>query len=947
MLVLLLTSVGIRAQNTLIVRGNVNSPAGASVVNLPVELHYDSLPGGLYIPPSIAYTDVNGSYSDTISRPGTMAFLRVKMTDCNGQLLSNVHVVTAHVQQITSNFGHYCTQISFNCDASFTPSPIPGNNLSYTFTFNQPFIPSNAVHTWNFGDGTHATSFGNSSPNKQYSAPGTYVVSVSLTNSSTNCSTSYNDTLIISNNPSNCQAGYQTTPIPSPSLPFSGYRFHFTSSGPSSSVVTLDFGDGTSYSGPLLANSFVDHQYANPGVYQACLTVSDTLSGCLDQFCNSIAIPGIPVSTCTASFQASYNQGTAPVVVTFNNTSSGTNPPNTSYLWNFGDGASSSLENPSHSYGANGIYLVTLNIYDSLQQCSSSYSDSVSIGPVNLTCAVNFTYNVWPTTVGTAVSFTPTINSTNPQLYTWYFGNGSLIHQRNPVRVFNNGLHTVCLTTTDLITGCIAIYCDTIQIGNGGGSSGCNAQFQAHVPTGNAPVFVNFINNSTGGGATTQYFWDFGDGQSSFGQNVNHVYTNNGTFIVQLFMTDSLNQCQSQFTDTVIIGTTSGNCSALFQPSVSPNNPLGFAFINQSITNSQAPITYVWNFGDGSPQIVGVNPGYTYQVPGTYLVCLTMIVGNCSDVFCMNLTVGQPQTNFSLNGMISGPASGIGNQVNVYLFEITNGGTWIPVDTTTAIDSAGIMVYSFSQLPSSTYAVLAELTPNSPQWQLYFPTYVGNTISWTNAQLIYLNAGTSLMPWNINMVNFLIMPAGGGGNISGNVLRGNLRTTTGNMTNVTVQLLDGNLSPIRTSRTNVQGTFNFSDLPMGSYFVHIDYPGRPCTPVPVILNMNQNSQSGINFTMNRGGITTSTQELFMGVLEQVYPNPVQDVLFVGLNLNQPGKYLFSMYNLSGQEVMSESLPLTNGSQRVELNTASLKPGLYFMKITDENGGFTQYKVSKQ
>lgn len=945
LMLLLLTAFCAKAQLQVPVVIQVHSPTGASVASIPLEIAYDSLPGGVFFPTIYAQTDVNGFFTDTIqSINGRL--LRVKLQDCNGATLMQAHPVVNSFPFLMFSFNNYCASQQHLCAADFSSTPNAANPMQYGFILNQGSVPPSTRLVWSFGDGNSFTAMGSPIASHTYTNPGIYTVTVSMVDSSRNCNTTYIDSVQafppISHN---CFAGFQVTNIPNPTTQFGIHRFHMSAQGSPTARVFLDFGDSTSYSGPINTLSFIDHQYLHAGVFHACITITDTANNCSNTYCDVVFVHPPQVGTCHANFTAQYVSTSAARAVQFTNASNTSLPSSPGYLWQFGDGTTSTVMSPAHTYAANGTYVVSLTMTDSNLQCTDTFRDTIYVGPATNNCQASFIYQVFHNSAGANVAF---INSTNAQgalSYVWDFGNGMIVHQDNPIIHLSNGAYRVCLTVTSTSTGCVATYCDSLIINTP--LVNCNPSFTKAVPSGNAPVSVSFVNTSTGGNSATQYFWDFGDGTQSFNFQGSHTYTSNGGYLVTLVMFDSLGHCQAAYHDSVVIGNIPQGCQAFFSTTPSSANPNSVSFNNLSTSNAPAGVWYQWNFGDGSPIVAHANPTHTYAAPGTYTVCLTVNSPNCTDTYCMALTVGQVSNTYSLGGIISGPTSGIGNVIKAYLFEVQSNGGWIPTDTVTAIDTAGFFYYTFSNKPSATYAVLAELTTNSPQGTLFFPTYVGNSVSWNSAILIYLNSLTANIPWNINMVDFLTLPAGGGGTINGNVLRGNLRVASGNMPNVTVQLLNANLSPIRTSRTDAQGQFNFLDLPMGSYFVHIDYPGRPCTPVAVNLMAGQTTASGINFTMNRGNILTSVQEAFAGSIDKVYPNPVRDQLYAEINLMNDGAYQLEIYSLSGKRVMTETRNLLRGNQRLEIPTQDLSSGLYLMRLTDPQGAATQWKVSKQ
>ncbi len=148
---------------------------------------------------------------------------------------------------------------------------------------------------------------------------------------------------------------------------------------PSASIATYswDFGDGGS-AGPLAGNT-VNHIYTVPGNYYVSLTVEDTL-GCIgtEQKLNFINAVDCSVVAPQAGFSYSPQSACALQVVNFTDTSVATANPTTSWLWSFGDGSFSTLQNPSHTYNSTGTFTVTLTAGNA--GGSTSASTTVTVG---------------------------------------------------------------------------------------------------------------------------------------------------------------------------------------------------------------------------------------------------------------------------------------------------------------------------------------------------------------------------------------------------------------------------------------------------------------------------------------------------------------------------------------------------------------------------------------
>ena len=155
-------------------------------------------------------------------------------------------------------------------------------------------------------------------------------------------------------------------------------------------------------------------------------------------------VEGLPVVTPVANFTANTTSGNAPETVQFTDTSS--NSP-TTWNWNFGDGGSSTLQNPTYTYTTPGTYNVTLTSGNSAGNNTITQTNYIT---VNTPAPVaNFTANTTSGTNPLNVQFTDT-SSNSPTSWLWNFGDGGSSTLQNPTYTYNTpGKYTVTLTATN------------------------------------------------------------------------------------------------------------------------------------------------------------------------------------------------------------------------------------------------------------------------------------------------------------------------------------------------------------------------------------------------------------------------------------------------------------------------------------------------------------------
>jgi len=379
-----------------------------------------------------------------------------------------------------------------------------------------------------------------------------------------------------------------------------------------------DFGDGITDN---VRNP--KHLFTTPGIYSVRFSLISNV-GCLsDTASKQITIAPQPI----AKFRISYPQCLGKQITFFD--SSVAAPPGilVKWYWDFGDGQKDTLTNNSnriHTYNLSGIYNASLKVESNTGCQSSSFIFPVNIHPNPV---VNFGLPQVCLPVGLAQFLnSSTIADGSQALFTylWNFGDapsGSLNTSmlQNPIHNYNNsGPFTVNLQVTSK-DGCIS---DTTKI-----LSSVYAQPKAAFNV-NAENCLNdttyFTDQSNGQGSTiTNWFWNFGDGQSSTLKNPSHRYTSAGSYTVSLYIKTDKGCYSDTAKKQVIINLLPTAAFATSTPACETKN---VTFTNASVANAGILITWNWNFGDGTlftaPNDNAFN--HTYNSAGNYTVTLSV-----------------------------------------------------------------------------------------------------------------------------------------------------------------------------------------------------------------------------------------------------------------------------------------------------------------------------------
>ena len=496
----------------------------------------------------------------------------LRVTNSNGCINSLTRVGFVHLSQgVHANFTN---SLPGNCNA---PATINFQNLSSgTGSLN---------YQWNFGDGGTSVLI---NPVHIYNATGTYTVRLIVINSGgcRDTLTKVNAIIIGS-----VQANFTSA-----DSVCTGSQISFTNNtSPASAIAAWDFGDGTTSS---LINPV--KIYLAPG--PKLVRLISRLGTCSDTTYKIIFVKNKPFTAFNASPLSSCSK---PLSVNFLNQSFNA----ISYSWDFGDGGTSTLTNPSHTYTAFGNYTVTLVTINVLG-CSDTLVKAayIKMSPPQVTI------NSLPLDGCSPIihTFTTTITSNDPVVnYLWDFGDGTTSIAVNPTHTFGTGVYVIKLFITT-VSGCIdsVIYNPgvTASIKPTANFSASPRDVCAHMP-------VMFTDLSTG--IATNWLWSFGDGGTANTQNPTHIYEDTGYFNVQLIVWNNGCSDTIRFANYIHIKPPIAN----FVVDFNCINPLVKTFTDHSIGADE----WNWDFGDGTTSSIQ-SPVHNYSTTGNYPV--TLLVRN-------------------------------------------------------------------------------------------------------------------------------------------------------------------------------------------------------------------------------------------------------------------------------------------------------------------------------
>ena len=546
--------------------------------------------------------------------------------------------------------------------AKFSATPTSGD-VVLTVTFTDQSTPANdgsfiQIYQWDFGDGETAIKFDNLPFTYDYRKAGSFIPTLFVKDNLARLSSKYfgptiNVNGVVNNPPSPNFTWSQTSYSPTLKVQFTD-----TSVDVEGPLVAWhwDFGDTQTAD---VQNP--EHIYASPGKYRVTLTVTD--SGGL-QASGTIEITVLPPGNNPPIANFNYSQQNRKLVVDFTDTSTDTDGTIVSWIWDFGDSFTDSIQNPSHTYISAGTYQVTLTVTDNGGK-SSFITKNVVVNPlVNQAPIIS-------SITGNQTSFKPLVvkfteASSDPDgfitQWDWNFGDGHTFSTtnsalKNPSNTYLfPGTYTVSLTVTD----------DGLPDGTNKKTATSSITFVVVPPPANqppvalftvdsnnvlAPATILFTDASTDAdGKIVSWLWEFEAGSTIFynsqtyQKSVSHTFTKSGTYPVKLTVTDD-----GSLTNTYILDIIVKNNAPVAILTASPNPVLSKNQVNFFGNNSydiDGNITkYAWDFGDGIVITQGrSSETHIYAKPGSYQALLT-VTDNLGDSSTASLLINVTNRN--------------------------------------------------------------------------------------------------------------------------------------------------------------------------------------------------------------------------------------------------------------------------------------------------------------
>lgn len=378
------------------------------------------------------------------------------------------------------------------------------------------------------------------------------------------------------------------------------------------------FDDGSNAAGKVAV-----HEFASPGTYDVMLIVTSTIDLGGQAFRRiTVTDPGAnspPVADISVDGPTS---GDAPLVVNFD--ASGSSDPDgsaTDYFWDFGDGSTATGPTVSHTYTTGGTYTVTLVVTDDDGSSSTTtITITVTGGTPNQNPLAEIDASPLGGTGPLEVSFSGAGSSDDDGYivdYSWDFGDSAGDTGISVTHVYSPGSYTATLVVADNASATGLATVDIFV------NARPTANINANPVEGNPPLTVSFSGSGStdSDGFVDGYQWEFGDGGSAAGENVDYEYLLSGYYTATLTVTDDFGATALTTVEIHV------NAAPIVVIDVNPTDPMSMTEVSfdgsGSYDTDGSILSYDWDFGDGSTA-TGALAARTYDESGIYTVELAV-----------------------------------------------------------------------------------------------------------------------------------------------------------------------------------------------------------------------------------------------------------------------------------------------------------------------------------
>ena len=349
---------------------------------------------------------------------------------------------------------------------------------------------------------------------------------------------------------------------------------------------------------------------------------------------------------------------------------------------------------------------------------------------------------------------------------------------------------------------------------------------------------------------------------------------------------------------------------------------------------------WYWDFGNGDTSDLQ-NPSHVYDDYGTYNVCLAITAINpfssiyCTDTICKQVAYGKPNT-YNLGGQVFAGTYPLDDGI-AYLYRILSNNYIFPVETF-HFDTLGY--YYFYQIDEGNYLVKVDPEFHSSSFKQYIPAYYGNQANWGNGNIINLNQNNYSV--DIDLIKAQSYNSGQG-KIPGNIrfLKDKLSPDESPAVGIEILLMDESNNILTLTYSDQYGNFDFSNLAWGTYKIYAEMTGIYTSAITITLDADNPVCPDINLIISNHEIIIGLEEDHTNSITysgNIYPNPAMDIANIEIYFSKPTNIRFEIYNRLGQLLQFKQQAFFSGKYIIPIKLSKLPNGMYFLKVTADDGG---------
>lgn len=455
-----------------------------------------------------------------------------------------------------------------------------------------------------------------------------------------------------------------------------------------SGTFAWNFGDGNNS-----ASVSPSHNFSAAGSYPVTLSVTNG-AGCQNSKQISVAIHpnpspdfyiDLPPFSCSGSV-TQFHDATPP-------TSDG-NIVHWSWDFNDGTGATSTQQNPQHTYMVAGTYQVSLTAKTNFG-CEATVQQPIEIADSPLP-----DFSLSPACLNKGTTF-KSLNAQGIASWQWTIGN-SMYSIPEPIHTFTSPGTFQAMLVVVGYNGCEGLTTKNVVV---------NAQPALDFGASNVCAGQPTLFSGTMGGTDSPktWAWDF-NGSPGTGSPVSFSFPTSGAKTVKMTVNTQAG-CDYSLTKNVVIAPTP---EATFTTAPAFGAP---PLVVQFTNTTQNASSFSWDFGFNSNTSTSTNPTFTYTEVGDYLVQLTAMNGaGCADTFTQIVNVMVPSYDLAIENLIIQQSGSSGSKIPIIIVKnnsnvsVASADVWITGSTGLRVKSN--MTLSLLPGASQQFAIPMEVFTN-------------------------------------------------------------------------------------------------------------------------------------------------------------------------------------------------------------------------------------------